>query len=294
AGYYRSLLLLKNGVDRESLLGYSPDRFSAAVRERLDSPRIEQALSLLLDLYRDMRYSVSPRFELETAISKLSWLDRWVSPLEMRAAIADARNVLGQGGGGIAGPLAGPGRGSSAAHDEASRGIPDRPFDFNSPGAFSEAFRRRIGETAGRDKPEPGANAGNKPQEKPAENFPGDLPALREALIRSLGRDRQLLASGIAKTLPWEWEDPSGKEKLLIPASDTLTAELLKKELPLIRQLAEELWGKALSFEVIEIPDEGGGEERELPPQAELVRRLFRGTVVRRSAMEKNDGYQSL
>jgi DNA polymerase-3 subunit gamma/tau len=110
AGYYRSLLLLKNGVTRESLLGYSPERFSASVREKFDSAQLEQALSLLLGLYRDIRYSVSPRFELETVLSKLSWLDRWVSPLELRNAIAGAQNVLKQGGGGgIAGPLAGRG-----------------------------------------------------------------------------------------------------------------------------------------------------------------------------------------
>jgi DNA polymerase-3 subunit gamma/tau len=300
AGYYRSLLLLKNGVTRESLLGYGPDRFSAAVREKLDSPRLEQALSLLLGLYRDMRYSVSPRFELETVIAKLSWLDLWVSPLEMRAAIADARNALEQGGGGIAGPFAGSGRGASATHSETSRSVPDRPFsaastgfseDFSSPGAFSEAFRRRMGETAAQAKPESGAPT--PPGKKSPENIPRDLPALREALVRSLGRDRRILASGIEKTLPWKWEDPSGEEKLLIPAPDTLTAELLRKERPLIRQMVGELWGKDLSLEVIETPEESGEGKPELPPQAELVRRMFRGTVVKKSPMEKNDGNQS-
>jgi DNA polymerase-3 subunit gamma/tau len=295
AGYYRSLLLLKNGVTRESLLGYGPDRFSAAVLERLDSPRLEQALSLLLDLYRDIRYSVSPRFELETVIAKLSWLDRWVSPLEMRAAIADARNALEQGGGGIAGPFAGPGRGASATHSETPRSVPDRPFpavpatfsgDFSSPGAFSEAFKRHIGETAEQAKPARGAPT--------LPETPRDLPALREALVRSLGRDRRILASGIEKTLPWKWEDPSGEEKLLIPAPDTLTAELLGKERSLIRQMAAKLWGKDLSLEVIETPAENGEEELKLPPQAELVRRMFRGTVVKKNTMEENNDNQSL
>ena len=301
AGYYRSLLLLKNGVTRESLLGYGPDRFSAVVREKLDSPRLEQALSLLLGLYRDMRYSVSPRFELETVIAKLSWLDRWVSPLEMRAAIADARNALEQGGGGLAGPFAGPGRDAPARHNEASRSVPDRPFsaapagfpeDFSAPGAFSEAFRRRVGEVPARPAPESGVPGLRG--ERAAANAPRDLPALREALVRSLGRDRRILASGIEKTLPWQWEDPAGEGKLLIPAPDTLTAELLRKERPLIRQMAGDLWGKDLSLEVIETSGENGGEEPELPPQAELVRRMFRGTVVKKSAMEKNDGNQSL
>ena len=53
------------------------------------------------------------------------------------------------------------------------------------------------------------------------------------------------------------------------------------------------MWGKDLSLEVIEISGENGEEEPELPPQAELVRRMFRGTVVKKSAVEKNNGNQS-
>jgi DNA polymerase-3 subunit gamma/tau len=94
AGYYRSLLLLKNGVERESLLGYSPRLFSARALETFDSVRLEQALDLLLACYRDIRYSVSARFELETAISKLSWLSHWVSPPELKAAMEKAQNAL--------------------------------------------------------------------------------------------------------------------------------------------------------------------------------------------------------
>ena len=95
AGYFRSLLLLKNGVTRESLLGYSPSLFSAKALETFDSVRLEQALELLLDCYRDIRYSVSPRFELETAVSKLSWLSRWISPTELGEAVENARSVFG-------------------------------------------------------------------------------------------------------------------------------------------------------------------------------------------------------
>jgi DNA polymerase-3 subunit gamma/tau len=98
AGYYRSLLLLKNGITRESLLGYNPSQFSAKVLETLDPIRLEQALEILLACYRDIRYSVSPRFELETAVSKLSWLNKWVSPPELKAALDSARGGLGVGG----------------------------------------------------------------------------------------------------------------------------------------------------------------------------------------------------
>jgi DNA polymerase-3 subunit gamma/tau len=159
AGYYRSLLLLKNGVTRESLLGYSPDRFSPKVPEALDSIRLERALSLLLDLYRDIRYSVSPRFELETVISKLCWLEKWVSPVELRSAVAGAQDVLGNRvpEGGIGGPLAGPepkqapanftpdpGTGSEKRDSEVSGSPFDDTINLNKPGAFTEGFKRFI------------------------------------------------------------------------------------------------------------------------------------------------------
>jgi DNA polymerase-3 subunit gamma/tau len=101
SGYYRSLLLLKNGVTRESLLGYRPSLFSAKALDAYDSIRLEQALDLLLDCYRDIRYSVSPRFELETAVSKLTWLNKWISQAELKEAIDAARGILGGGHSGV-------------------------------------------------------------------------------------------------------------------------------------------------------------------------------------------------
>jgi DNA polymerase-3 subunit gamma/tau len=117
-----------------------------------------------------------------------------------------------------------------------------------------------------------------------------DLPELRLALIGSLRRDRGILASGIEKSLPWEWAaaDSSGGGKLLIPVRDSLTAGLLEKEYPLIRQILGELWDTPLELEVIVSPDSTGdaGKEPELPPQVALVQRMFRGTVVKISSKE--------
>jgi DNA polymerase-3 subunit gamma/tau len=97
AGFFRSLLLLKNGITRESLLGYRPELFSSKPLETFDSIRLEQALEILLNCYRNIRYSVSPRYELETAISKLTWLGKWVTPSELKNAIDKTRNILHNG-----------------------------------------------------------------------------------------------------------------------------------------------------------------------------------------------------
>ena len=95
AGYYHSLLLLKAGVTREAVLGHLPERYSKAVSEKYDTVRLERAGDLLYALYRDIRYSVSPRFELETLVSKLCWLDKWISPIELGEAVGKAQITLG-------------------------------------------------------------------------------------------------------------------------------------------------------------------------------------------------------
>lgn len=114
--YMRSLLLIKNGITREALLGQAAERFSTVVLGAWNPIQIERGISLLLQLYRDIRYSLNPRYELELAISRLSWLSKYVSPAEVKAAIEGAKMLLqgsaaGTGGTGTAG---GPGLANAA------------------------------------------------------------------------------------------------------------------------------------------------------------------------------------
>ncbi|MDR2553378.1 MAG: DNA polymerase III subunit gamma/tau [Treponema sp.] len=158
AGYYRSILLLKAGITKEALLGYGADRFSSKVKDRLNLSQLEEGLSLLLGLYRDIRYSLSPRFELETAAAKLCWLDKWISPPELRASVEAVRAALGltgepgqqnrtPGNGGFepdpgcaAPDRSGQGGIAAKEEDPASPSQAEGPMD--RPGAFSESFKQ--------------------------------------------------------------------------------------------------------------------------------------------------------
>ncbi len=95
--YFRNLLLIANGITKEALLGQSPERFSAVVLERWSALHIERSVSMLLQLYRDIRFSIDPRYELELAVSRLAWLSDWVSPIEMKVALEQARTLLTRG-----------------------------------------------------------------------------------------------------------------------------------------------------------------------------------------------------
>ena len=100
ADYLRSLLLIKNGVTKEALLGNSLERYSKLVLEKWNPVQLERALSIFLTLYRDIRYSLSPRYEIELTFSRLCWLSDYVSNAEVKKAIDAAQKFLmGSGSG---------------------------------------------------------------------------------------------------------------------------------------------------------------------------------------------------
>lgn len=92
--YLRSLLLIKNGITRDSLLGNNIERYSKEVLDSWNSVKLERALSIFLQLYRDIRYSLSPRYEAELALSRLCWLKDYVSSTELRKSIDAVKPLL--------------------------------------------------------------------------------------------------------------------------------------------------------------------------------------------------------
>lgn len=94
SNYLRSLLLIKAGITKESLLGQALERYSQQVLAGWSVPQTERALSLFLGLYRDIRYSTSPRYEVDLAISRLCGLSFFVSPQEVFQAVEQARQLL--------------------------------------------------------------------------------------------------------------------------------------------------------------------------------------------------------
>lgn len=94
ADYLRSLLLIKSGISKESLLGNNIERYSKIVLEAWNTVQIERALSIYLQLYRDIRYSISPRYEIELAFSRLCFLSQYVSNIDVKKAIDSAQSLL--------------------------------------------------------------------------------------------------------------------------------------------------------------------------------------------------------
>ncbi|MCL2480915.1 MAG: DNA polymerase III subunit gamma/tau [Spirochaetaceae bacterium] len=92
--YFRNMLLIKNGIKKEGVLGFPVERFSAKALEKLSVQQIEYALSLLLDLFRNIRYSLNQQFEIELAISRLSFITRHLSDVEILENIKKIKDEI--------------------------------------------------------------------------------------------------------------------------------------------------------------------------------------------------------
>ncbi len=77
--HLRALLLYKSGVRRPGILGFDEAQLHTEASEALSHVQLEKALDILFELYRRMRYSVHPLFEVELAVSKLAGLPAYLS-----------------------------------------------------------------------------------------------------------------------------------------------------------------------------------------------------------------------
>ena len=97
ADFFRTILLYKTGIRRPSLLGVSEEDIPKELVDALSKEQIEAALKAEMDLYRDMRYSISPRFEIELMVSRLSSLSSLVSGESLMEEIKKMREGIAEG-----------------------------------------------------------------------------------------------------------------------------------------------------------------------------------------------------
>ncbi|ADK79248.1 DNA polymerase III subunit gamma/tau [Sediminispirochaeta smaragdinae] len=95
--YFRNLLFIRHGIKKEAVLGYSPERFSSKARDAWSVSQMETAIELLFTLYREIRYSLNQRFELELVMSRLAGMRSYLSPKEVLHQIGKLRSELVEG-----------------------------------------------------------------------------------------------------------------------------------------------------------------------------------------------------
>lgn len=270
--YLRSLLLIKNGITRESLLGQSSERYSQTVLSKWNPIQIERAVSIFLQLYRDIRYSLNPRYELELAFSRLSWLSDYVSPAEVKVAIDKAKSLLENG--------------------ETQNTFTAENSNFNKGGA----------------EPPQQTEVYNSQEYQYSENIdePSDVSSslfseninstvdlsnpneLKKAVLRELAINDPILGTTLMQTSDWILENSTIKTSVM----SSFTQSSLQNNIKNICAIISKHANKELSFEVSVKKMEVKNNLEDVPESVKKFCDTFKGEIISFGESENNTNQQ--
>ncbi len=285
--YLRSLLLIKSGITKEALIGQSAERFSAKVLEAWNVQKIERGLSLLLNLYRDIRYSLSPRYEVDLALSRLCGLSQYVSNQDVQLAVEQAKNLL-MGSASENAPVAPVKENPRPVQNPA---VPrfsvfseqgENPRPFPNGGAVPPEHRQVQQTQQIRSVPPVQSQVQFHPQPTEVNTPKVPLEELRNIIIQELTLTHALVASSLMDSFEWDF---SKQDKVIVPVQNAFAMTQLQKEKNMLSQLIAK-YGQNRSFEPVLIQQKKEPEIKETFPQAEIICKLFKGSVV---GVKKNE-----
>ena len=301
ADYFRSLLLVKHGITKEALIGQRADRFPQDILQGWEAVQIERALSIMLQLFKDLRFSIDQRYELELAVSRLSWLGDYVSSADLKAAFDAAQSL-------ISGRAANIETARPLPHREENRSketMPREPSQsFNNAGSLTEQFKavlRRDNKLDGfqekkNEQKQPISNnvpsdnvsfeKKNEAQEtvlqtaRSVENAFNTVEELKEPLIEALLEKGGILSSAVGQSKDWVLKDDS----LTLFARSSFDYTLIQKQKDTVINSIFEITGKKFKLILKEyIPPEPEDKIEETVKESEKIRTItdvFMGKIV--------------
>lgn len=272
ADYIRSLLFIKNGITKESLLGQSVQRFSTKVIDAWNSVQLERALSLFLQLYRDVRYSLSPRFELELSLSRLCWLKDWVSNDEVKHAVDQAKQLF-------SGTPVAQVQQQTVQQSQQEQRIIDNPF-ANRP------FPQRNEETQQQETIEPPTQVETIAQETQKINSqinnevlpqPETPEELKNAIVDIIKPQKVILASALSNAENWTIDD----KNVYISVETVFAQQQLASEHIFINNTISKLLGKQVEIQVTVKQIEAAPKEEIIVPETvQTILNTFEAEII--------------
>jgi DNA polymerase-3 subunit gamma/tau len=306
--YCRAMLLIKCGIEKSALLGSPVSAYDQEALSAFTAESLERALAGLLDLYRNLRYTVDPRFELELAVARLCRLADYVSPAELAATVASLKRVIA--GDAALPPALAKGEPRRPEAPTAEKKKPELPPRLSA--AFESLAATAEQSLAATEVPGPlpvslssprplvmndASEDGEEPIE-PAEqaeqgssgNQGGLEDTLRASVIAELGRSSPVLKTGLASSLPWRIE----LSKLVIPFRSGMDESVVRPSVADIAAKASGLAGRQLKVElIVELkkpePARSAAAAGEESDPVAVVERVFRGKRLPVGARGESD-----
>ncbi|GAB6091047.1 DNA polymerase III subunit gamma/tau [Spirochaeta dissipatitropha] len=301
--YFRNILLLKAGMERESVIGYPVSEFSSQALAAWSEHQLMHGLDLLLEAFRRLRYTVNERFELELVLTELTKLRSWIDPGDLLNRIHDLRTQVEQGGFRVS---------AVDKKTEAEAGLEAYIPDPDEEDDLEESFVDGYDEEAVEPKPSVD-NSVEKPVHKPVDkpinearnefrddsgsaaepqlkqNVKPDEPAPSEKsrmvldlnnlerLINEIERKKPTLASAVGGAFGHSFDN----EYLYLQFTNAFASKSVEIDKDIVESCINTVLGVPLKVRVEEIEDPKKTESHNHPdPQVEQVRAVFRGSVI--------------
>ena len=259
SSFFRTLLLSKDGIDSEELLGMRKEEISRELLDRLTLDQIEAVLRFLLQSYREVRYSLSPRFELELFVSRLSSLPMLTSPEELVRKLEDLKNDIAEG------------KATVIKEEVPSSGFV-RPFD--EPAAGSSGTAAENAETSEEEKPSAEAQESIR-EEKDASVSDSDLERIcteaENSGIFSLGQCMKDVRS-------LSLED----NVLTLFTTSSFSFKILSENLASVSEIIEQVTGWKGKVVIRQLE----AKKTDSNPLLEKVAKVFRGQIIKENSDE--------
>ncbi len=277
--YFRNLLLIKNGIQREALLSFAVREFSPEVVAFFSAPQLERALELLLELHRGLRFSANPRFDLELVLCQLAGLRDLIPPAELLESLRSLKSaVLAESGASLEGTRGGPAGTATGAGPAGESGAATGASATGASGArASPTQAARTPDAEGAVGAAQGATGAPEAPPPSAASLAG--PAALQALVDAVRKEKLALAASLEKAEALSLE--RGELRLVYRPKDRYPGVQVSREREVIlRHAAVAFAGQSVTRLRV---DYSGEEPGAAAPnhQAELVKKIFRGEVVK-------------
>ncbi len=267
ADFFHALLLYKEGIRKPEILGSALEDIPVHIAEMLTREQLEAALKAFLTLYRELRFSLSPRFEIELLFSRLGSLpylstpDVLVKKLEaLKEGIADGSIVIKKAASKVI-VEQGPASPAVPAAD-----VTPQAAAISQPEGMAAQEAQPI--TAGKPEPAPAPTA--RPLRKEdLKDISAALTSAKKAVLAKLIMDIESIE-----------EDESGT--LFLSLSKALSFNSLKLQQKDAEKAIASYLGHPVQIRFRLIEEKK--EEEDIPDGMKKLRSIFGGTVAKTSA----------
>lgn len=309
AEYFRNILLIKNGVERESLLGSRADSFDSDVVDAYRENQILQGAQLIFQLYKDIRYSLNQRFELELLLSRLVKLGSYFSTEELLGQIRSLKEQLTDG-------TASPGEEKKKSLNDSSPPQTEEPTRDDAASSFFNMFSKKGGfippresspeenppqemESPPPDVPNPVLQEDGfplpdgpmtDPDDPPVDDMESSPPVENdwwENLLDTMRKDNHAVLMGSMSKGTHRLEG----NNLVLTFPSLYLSDSVEKERAYIIPLISRLLDREIALEVRTEKPKVEEDKTERNERVDLFVRVFQGTVIENSKKELAHGH---